>query len=122
MNGERAWIMSELGIFWDEGKEAEDAGRHRLAADRMQDREQAKSMTGARLREQLAAARVDLREAAALLGYASHNSLRQVIDGKANLPADKAAWLERYLEFRIGQAREETGWREKHPPPWRKQA
>lgn len=74
-------------------------------------------MTGARLRDLLAAARLDQREAAALLGYASHNSLRQVMDGKASLPPDKAAWLERYLRFRARQAQADAVWLEKNPPP-----
>lgn len=74
-------------------------------------------MTPERLRELLAAARLDQREAAALLGYASHNSLRQAMAGRITLAPDKAAWLERYLKFRARQAQADAAWREKNPPP-----
>ena len=74
-------------------------------------------MTGDRLRELLAAANVDQREAAALLGYKSHNSLRQAMAGTITLAPDKAAWLERYLRFRAKQAQADAAWLEKNPPP-----
>jgi len=52
----------------------------------------------------------DRRRLARLLGYRSENSLRQIEAGKATLPPDKLAWLERYAALRQRHAAVEARW------------
>jgi hypothetical protein len=81
-------------------------------------------MTPERLRELLDEAGLGPREAAAVLGYRNHNSVRQCLSGRATLPPSKAAWLKRYVKLRAKHRaveerhRElEQAWLEKNPPP-----
>lgn len=63
-------------------------------------------MTPSRLSECLAALRWSVREAARAFGYPSHTTVRQWLDGRAQVPQHVAAWLERAAK-----------WHERNPPP-----
>jgi hypothetical protein len=54
---------------------------------------------------------------ARLLGFRSDNSLRQCEDGRATLPADKAAWLADYAALCVRLDAEKARWLEQYPPP-----
>lgn len=58
-----------------------------------------------------------LRDLAALLGYRSENSLRQVLDGKALLPEPRAEWLREYATMREAHAKAEREWLRQNPAP-----
>ena len=58
-----------------------------------------------------------LRDLAALLGYRSENSLRQVLEGRAVLPDARAAWLRMYADMRESAHKAEREWLRKHPAP-----
>jgi hypothetical protein len=72
-------------------------------------------MTPERLRQ--ITAQLDRKALSKMLGYSSENSLRQCEAEKQALPADKAAWLERYARMRARQAAAEAAWIARNPPP-----
>ena len=76
-------------------------------------------MTPDRLKELMTMSGTDRSTLSRLLGYASENSLRQAEIGDATLPASKAAWLERYAQFRSEQIAALDAWLQKNPPPRR---
>jgi len=57
------------------------------------------------------------RQLSRLLGYRSEHSLRQCERGETALPADKAQWLEKYVEFVEGQTLARDIWLLVYPPP-----
>jgi hypothetical protein len=60
------------------------------------------------------------RELAELMGYSSHNSLFQHINGRTTMPDDEAAWLERFARLRTRFAAAQAAWLIKNPAPNRK--
>lgn len=75
-------------------------------------------MTPSRLRAFFASNR-DRETVARMLGYRSRNSLRQVEEGRATLPSNKALWLSRYVWLREQHGREVTAWLDANPAPAR---
>jgi hypothetical protein len=61
-----------------------------------------------------------VRELARMLGFASDNSIRQMLAGNQTLPPDKLAWLEGYARLRARHAEAEADWLKKHPMPGHK--